>query len=157
MTTTSTTSTTSTTTGVCNCFSTGGGTAILPDDAFPAGARGQNASLGYNACPGCNFNANLQFNVSINNVQMNLQAPDLVSITCNETNTEATIIGTGDWGTASNRQDVFYTLIVNDPDNTFRLTIRDLASQLVFDSGANPVPLTGQGIMIRDCPLGPNG
>ncbi|MFY9378242.1 MAG: hypothetical protein WAP58_08625 [Peptococcia bacterium] len=157
-TTTSTTSTTSSTTQVpvCDCFATGGGTSTLPNDAFPVGARGEVASLGFNACPGCNFNANVEYNLDINGVQFNLMGPDLVSINCNEDNTEATIIGTGDWGTASNRQDVFFTLVVNDPNNTYTLEIRDLASQLVFDSGANPITLTGQGVMVRECPLGPD-
>lgn len=76
---------------------------------------------------------------------------------CNETDTVATIIGTGTFGTGPNEQDVTYTLIVDDPNNTYQLIIENLQNQLVFSTGANPVVLTGQGVMVRSCPLGPNG
>lgn len=157
-TTTSATTTTTTTTaqGFCECFTTGGGTGtVTSNQAIPQNAIGEGVSLGYNACPGCNFNANVTFSISINGEQQTLLGPDLISLDCDANNTTATIVGSGDYGTGGNRQDVTFTLIVNEVNNSFSLVIRNLANTVLFSTGGF-IALTGQGVMVRDCPLGPS-
>lgn len=133
----------------CNCFAIGGGNAILPNDATPTGARGSRASLGFTACPGCNFRANVTFTTEIDgNVQI-LFGRELISLDCTETT--ATITGSGTFGAGANRQDVNFTLFVDETANSFSLEIRNLADEVIFDSGANPVVLTGQGIQVSEC------
>lgn len=75
-------------------------------------------------------------------------------MSCNPSNTIATIVGAGEFGRANERIPVRFTLVVNETNNTFSLEIRDLNNNLVLDTGANPIVLTGQGINVRDCPLG---
>lgn len=137
----------------CECFVTGGGNGILPNDATPAGARGSGASLGFNACPGCNFRANVTFTTEIDGATQTLFGRELVSLDCAETT--ATIVGNGTFGAGANRQDVTFTLFVDETANSFSLTIRNLADEIILDTGADPVVLTGQGINITDCPLIP--
>ncbi len=137
----------------CDCFATGGGTGILPNDTTPISARGERASLGFNACPGCNFRANVTFSTMFNNQAQVLFGRDLLSLECLEDNTIAIITGSGTFGSGTNRQDVTFILKVNETLNAFSLTIKDLADVIIFDTGTNLVPLTGQGVEIRDCPL----
>jgi hypothetical protein len=156
--TTSSTSTSTTTTAQqeCECFATGGGNAILPNDAFPEGARGERANLGFNACPGCMFNTNVTFLTEIDDEVARLLGPDLISMTCNAASTEATITGSGTFEVGMNIQPVTFVLIVNDPNNTFSLRIFDVGMNLIFSTGGNPVVVSGgPPIMVRDCPLGP--
>ena len=137
----------------CGCFATGGGNGTLPNDTTPAGARGESASLGFNACPDCNFRANVTFTTKINNQTQTLFGRELLSLACSEIGPSAVIGGAGTFGQGANRQDVTFTLTVNEGDNSFRLTIKDLADNIIFDTGANPVTLTGQGIEVKSCPL----
>lgn len=143
--TTSTTSTSSTTTQACQCFTTGGGTGTL--------ASGENVSLGYNACPGCNFNGNVTFSIQINGQEMTLHGPTLLALQCND-EISATITGAGTFGHGSDTENVTFTLVVNAVNNSFSLVIRNLMGTIIFTTNGF-VTLTGQGIMIRDCPLGP--
>ena len=135
----------------CGCFATGGGNGTMPNDATPAGARGEMASLGFNICPGCNFRANVTFTTKINNQTQTLLGRELLELECSETGPSAVAQGTGTFGQGANRQEVTFTLTVNEGDNSFRLTIRDLANNVILDTGANPVVLTGQGIQVRTC------
>lgn len=156
ITTTSTTTTSTTTTqGVCECFATGGGNGTIPNDATPAGARGEMFNIGFNACPGCMFNTNVTFVTEIDDEIARLLGPDLISMTCNADNTEATITGSGTFEVGMDSQPVTFVLVVNDPNNSISLRIFDAGMNLIFSTGANPVVTSGgQPIMIRDCPLG---
>jgi hypothetical protein len=138
----------------CECFATGGGNGTMSNDAFPISSRGEDVSLGFNACPGCNFQANVTFNTRIDDEANTLFGRELISMSCNPSNTIATIVGAGEFGRANERIPVRFTLVVNETNNTFSLEIRDLSNNLVLDTGANPIVLTGQGINVRDCPLG---
>lgn len=156
-TTTSTTTTSTTTTqDVCECFATGGGTGTIPNDATPAGARGEMFNIGFNACPGCMFNTNVTFITMIDNEVAMLMGTDLTSMTCNAENTQATITGTGTFTVGMSSQPITFILVVNDPNNTISLRIFDAGMNLIFSTGANPVMISGGSpIMVRDCPLGP--
>ncbi|HHU33320.1 MAG: hypothetical protein ACOX1Y_03145 [Zhaonellaceae bacterium] len=82
----------------CDCFATGGGNGIMPSDAFPVSSRGEDVSLGFNACPGCNFQANVTFNTRIDDEANTLFGRELIAMTCNPTSTMATIDGAGEFG-----------------------------------------------------------
>lgn len=155
-TTSGTTTSTTTTQAMCDCFATGGGTADLPNDAFPEGARGETFNIGFNACPGCMFNANVTFITEIDNEIAMLMGPNLISMTCNADNTMATITGSGTFDVGMDSQPVTFILIVNDPNNTISLQIFDVGMNLIFSTGGSPIMISGgPPIMVRDCPLGP--
>jgi hypothetical protein len=128
----------------------------MPNDAFPVSSRGENVSLGFNACPGCNFKANVTFTTRIDNQVNTLFGRELTTMSCNTARTEATIDGAGEFGRANNRIPVRFRLIVNEVNNSFSLVIRDFGNNLVLNTGATPISLTGRGITVRDCPLGPD-